>query len=90
MIPQDPVILLSYVNTKLRDQYSSWSRCVTIWVSISGKSNRNWQEWITRMILRAISSCNIKTTLYTAECRHDETCRRFFCRKINGNKTIQS
>ena len=23
MIPQDPVILLSYVNTKLRDQYSS-------------------------------------------------------------------
>lgn len=23
MIPQDPVILLSYVNTKLRDQYGS-------------------------------------------------------------------
>ncbi len=23
MLPQDPVILLSYVNTKLRDQYSS-------------------------------------------------------------------
>jgi hypothetical protein len=23
MLPQDPVILLSYVNTKLRDEYSS-------------------------------------------------------------------
>lgn len=23
MLPQDPVILLSYVNTKLRDQYAS-------------------------------------------------------------------
>lgn len=23
MMPKDPVILLSYVNTKLRDQYSS-------------------------------------------------------------------
>ena len=23
MLPQDPIILLSYVNTKLRDQYSS-------------------------------------------------------------------
>ncbi|MCD7734826.1 MAG: DUF4250 domain-containing protein [Clostridiales bacterium] len=23
MLPQDPVILLSYVNTKLRDQYPS-------------------------------------------------------------------
>lgn len=23
MIPQDPMILLSYVNTKLRDEYSS-------------------------------------------------------------------
>ncbi len=23
MLPKDPVILLSYVNTKLRDQYSS-------------------------------------------------------------------
>ncbi|MEG0367587.1 MAG: DUF4250 domain-containing protein [Coprobacillus sp.] len=23
MIPQDPVMLLSYINTKLRDQYSS-------------------------------------------------------------------
>ena len=25
MLPQDPVILLSYVNTKLRDEYSSLS-----------------------------------------------------------------
>ncbi|MBQ9166372.1 MAG: DUF4250 domain-containing protein [Oscillospiraceae bacterium] len=25
MLPQDPVILLSYVNTKLRDQYASLS-----------------------------------------------------------------
>ena len=23
MIPQDPIILLSYVNTKLRDQYTT-------------------------------------------------------------------
>ena len=23
MLPQDPIILLSYVNTKLRDEYSS-------------------------------------------------------------------
>ncbi len=23
MLPQDPIILLSYVNTKLRDQYAS-------------------------------------------------------------------
>ena len=23
MLPQDPIILLSYVNTKLRDQYDS-------------------------------------------------------------------
>lgn len=23
MIPKDPIILLSYINTKLRDQYSS-------------------------------------------------------------------
>ena len=23
MLPQDPIILLSYVNTKLRDKYSS-------------------------------------------------------------------
>lgn len=23
MLPQDPIILLSYVNTKLRDQYTS-------------------------------------------------------------------
>ncbi len=23
MLPQDPIILLSYINTKLRDEYSS-------------------------------------------------------------------
>lgn len=52
MIPQDPVILLSYVNTKLRDQYSSLEQmCHDMGVN-QRESNRNWQEWITRMILR--------------------------------------
>ena len=89
MIPQDPVILLSYVNTKLRDQYSSLEQmCHDMGVN-QREIEQKLAEWITRMILRAISSCNIKTTLYTAKCRHDETCRRFFCRKINRNKTIQ-
>ena len=30
MIPNDPAILLSFVNTKLRDFYSNLE-CVTIW-----------------------------------------------------------
>ena len=33
MIPKDPFILLSYVNTQLRDFYPSLDKmCVTLWI----------------------------------------------------------
>ena len=30
MLPRDPIMLLSYVNTQLRDRDASWTRCVTV------------------------------------------------------------
>ena len=38
MIPKDPVILLSYVNTQLRDYYDRWKPCAPA----EDLSEKNW------------------------------------------------
>ena len=38
MIPNDPVMLLSYVNMKLRDHYPSLQELCKAWVSMSRNS----------------------------------------------------
>ena len=42
MLPQDPIILLSYVNTKLRDEYDSLDElCAAL--------DADWEELIRRL-----------------------------------------
>ena len=57
MIPKDPVMLLSYVNTQLRDYYESLEALCTC----RGMKNRSWwRSWlllITTTIQSRISLC---------------------------------
>ena len=42
MLPADPIILLSYINTQLRDHYASLDACVPIRTPIRMPFAQNW------------------------------------------------
>ena len=58
-LPQDANILLSYVNLKLRDFYSSLQPpCVRIWMKAGRRLKKSYPESGMGMIRRKTSSCH--------------------------------
>ena len=58
MIPKDPVMLLSYVNTQLRDHYSSLD-------DLCRSLDLDPQQIISSLAAISISTMQIETSLYS-------------------------
>ena len=58
MLPADPIILLSYINTQLRDHYASWMPCVPIRTPIRMPFAQNWPMLAMNTTPAATSLCN--------------------------------
>ena len=61
MLPQDPNILLSYINTKLRDQYPSLEALCEDLDVTKRTSSRPWPGWAMATIPDAINFCQIES-----------------------------
>ena len=59
-IPNDPMILLSFVNTKLRDFYPSLDKCVTISVAVKKKLKASFLQLTTNTTQNSINLSDIK------------------------------
>ena len=59
-IPKDPVMLMSYLNTQLRDNYASWRSCAEALISIRLMWRRNLRRLITIMRKEAINLSKYK------------------------------
>ena len=54
-LPKDPVILLSVVNTELRDRFPTLERFAAAHIRRNRRSETGWSRSVTGMIRRRIS-----------------------------------
>ena len=66
-MPKDPVMLLSYVNTQLRDNYPAWMSCAGRW----GRAGRRSKRLSGRLTMSTVRS-------RTGLCESRHCGRRFF------------
>lgn len=59
-IPNDPMILLSFVNTKLRDFYPSLDKCVMISVAVKKKLKASFLQLTANTTQNSINLSDIK------------------------------
>ena len=57
-IPQDPIILLSYVNTQLRDFTPAWTSSAKAWTFAGRIWRKNWRQRVSGMTPPATSSAD--------------------------------
>ena len=59
MLPRDPVMLLSYVNTQLRTATPVWTRCVTVRRLTVTRCVRPCARSVMSMTLHRIALCDV-------------------------------
>lgn len=71
-LPNDPIMLLSVVNLKLRDFYKTSMLCAKIWIPTRQICAQSSKPWATNTMPSATNSCDIsrESFLLIANDRH--------------------
>lgn len=62
-LPNDPIMLLSMINLKLRDFYPTLTRCARIWTRTRPRCVPGFPLWGTSMTPSAINLCDNRRML---------------------------